>query len=173
MSDIVNANVLFIAAMYINFIGSLSKSLYFKYVIKVFKAAFYVLGFYYLGATTGIIFFFMYMINYLFQALKLSKFTLTKIFFTVIAALAFIYFKEFHIIDILMYLLFISFFWIRAFIKKERSLIRYRLFKKTLIATYAYTVGAYTLAVFEIMSVAFYFVSGLIKSLTDFTNKRT
>lgn len=173
MSDIVNANILFIAAMYVNFIGSLSRNLYFKYVIKVIKAAFYVLAFYYLGGVTGVVFYSLYMLNILFQTLHLSKYTLTKIFFTILTVVAFIFFKEYHVIDIIMYLLFISFFWVRAFIKKTNTLTKYRLVKKSIIAVYAYMVSAYALAIYELSSVIFYFVSDAIKKLTDYTNKKT
>ena len=96
-----------------------------------------------------------------------------KILFTVLIILSFIFFKEFKIIDILMYLLFLSFIWVRPYIKKDKNISRFKLIKKLIISIYSYIVCAYVPAVLNIMSVAFYFISGSLIKLTNFTNSRT
>ena len=173
MTDIVNANILFIGASYANFLESLTNKLYFKYVIKSIYLGMYALGFYYLGASTGVSFFFLYLLNIFIQSIKIYKYMIMKILFTVLIILSFIFFKEFKIIDILMYLLFLSFIWVRPYIKKDKNISRFKLIKKLIISIYSYIVCAYVPAVLNIMSVAFYFISGSLIKLTNFTNSRT
>lgn len=96
-----------------------------------------------------------------------------KVLFTGLIILSFIFFKEFKVVDILMYLLFLSFIWVRPYIKRNNNINRYKLIKKLIISIYSYVVCAYVPAVLNIMSVAFYFISGALIKLTNFTNSRT
>lgn len=173
MSDIFSANILIIFVSYLTFIKSLMRIRSINYIVKIIANIIYAYAFYLCGAISGTLTYLLFAAYVFVLWFNINKSILPKILFTG-AISYFIYFtKDFNIINIFPYIVFLIHIWPKVYIKNNFVQNILRITEKILIIIYAYKYQLYTLAILEIMNISFDYLSRIFQGLIKWTDKRT